>query len=159
LLAGATPPFPLDGAVPAARALAQACADDDPRAATRAAEALIGLGPGLTPAGDDYVGGAFFARALLGPAATRDASGWAAAAARVRTLAAERTHPISAALLADLLGGEGHAPLHDLGAALAAGAPLPTALAAARRLARLGHSSGWDMLAGFVGALLGAPGV
>jgi hypothetical protein len=155
LLAGAAPAFPLAGAVSAARALAEACAADDPSAAARAAEPLIGLGPGLTPAGDDYVGGAFFARVLLGAAGSRDVAGWTTAAARVRALAAERTHPISAALLSDLLAGEGHGPLHELAGALIGNASLATALAAARRLTALGHSSGWDMLAGFAGAIMG----
>lgn len=155
LLAGAAPTFPLAGAAPAARALAQACAADDPSAAARAAEPLIGLGPGLTPAGDDYVGGAFFARALLGAVGSQDVGGWAVAAADVRALAAERTHPISAALLSDLLAGEGHGPLHDLAAALMGDSPLATSLTAARRLTALGHSSGWDMLAGFAGAIIG----
>jgi hypothetical protein len=155
LLAGAVPTFPLAGAVPAARGLAQACTADNPCEAARAAGMLIGLGPGLTPAGDDYVGGAFFARALLGAAGTRDAGGWRAAAEHVRSRAAKLTHPISATLLSDLLAGEGHAPFHDLWAALVADAPLPTAVAAAGRLTALGHSSGWDMLAGFVGALVG----
>jgi hypothetical protein len=65
-----------------------------------------------------------------------------------------RTHPISAALLGDLAAGRSWAPLHELVAALAAGTPR-AAGAAARRLVALGHSSGWDMLAG-VGAGLGA---
>jgi hypothetical protein len=155
LLVGVAPIFPLAGAAPAAQALAQACAADDPSAAARAAEPLIGLGPGLTPAGDDYVGGAFFARALLGAAGSHDVARWTAAAASVRALAAERTHPISAALLSDLLAGEGHGPLHDLAVALLGDAPLARALAAARRLTALGHSSGWDMLAGFAGAIIG----
>ncbi len=156
LLAGGTPAFPLADAVDVAGALAEACATDDPPAALAAARTLIGLGPGLTPAGDDYVGAAFFARMLLGPGGTRHADGWADAAAGVRALAAERTHPISAALLADLTAGEGHAPLHDLAGALALEAPLPATLASARRLTRIGHSSGWDMLAGFIGAILGS---
>jgi Protein of unknown function (DUF2877) len=159
LLGGAKPTSLLAGAVPAARALAQACAGDDAPAAARAAEPLIGLGPGLTPSGDDYVGGAFFARALLGGAASRNAAGWIAAAARVRALAAERTHPISAALLSDLLAGEGHGPLHDLAVALIDDAPPAVARAAARRLTALGHSSGWDILAGFIGAIVGPAGV
>jgi Protein of unknown function (DUF2877) len=159
LLVGAKPAFLLAGAVPAARDLAQACAADDAPAAARAAEPLIGLGPGLTPAGDDYVGGAFFARALLGAAASQNAAGWMAAAGRVRALAAERTHPISAALLSDLLAGEGHGPLHDLAVALIDDAPRATSLAAARRLIALGHSSGWDMLAGFAGAIVGPAAV
>lgn len=155
LLAGAPPPVPLAPAADPAGALARACVTDDPWGAVAAAQPLIGLGPGLTPAGDDYVGAAFFTRALLGPGVTRDARGWADAATALRAWAAERTHPISAALLADLLAGEGHAPLHDLADALARGAPVAVTLAAARRLTRIGHSSGWDMLAGFIGAVLG----
>src|SRR6266404_2169866 len=67
----------------------------------------------------------------------------------VRAAAARLTHPIGAALLGDLLVGEGWAALHDLAAALARDDG-PAALEAARRLTRLGHSSGWDLLAGFV---------
>jgi hypothetical protein len=66
------------------------------------------------------------------------------------------THPISVALLSDMLHGLGYAPLHELASALAIGAPLPAALEAARRLTRIGHCSGWDMLAGFVAGILGA---
>jgi hypothetical protein len=156
LLAGRTPSFPLDRAVESARELARACANDDARAAAAAAEPLIGLGPGLTPAGDDYVGAAFFARALLHRAGAGEADGWDRARAYVSARARERTHPISATLLADLLAGQAHAPLHELACALAAAAPSATMLDAARRLTRIGHSSGWDMLAGFVGGVLGA---
>lgn len=155
LLAGATPPFPLDGAAPRADALRRACASDDPRAAVEAATALLGLGPGLTPSGDDYVGGAFFARAQLARLGACDGRAWAGAAAEVLTRAGARTHPISVALLGDMLEGHGHAPLHELGSALAEGADLDVARDAARRLARIGHSSGWDMLAGFVAGAVG----
>src|SRR5688572_4411843 len=67
LLAGAPLGFPLERATAPARTLAEACAADDAEAAVMAAVELVGLGPGLTPAGDDFVGGAFFARAQLGP--------------------------------------------------------------------------------------------
>jgi uncharacterized protein DUF2877 len=150
LLVGARPGFPLDAAEGRARALASACAADRPEEAAKAAWALLGLGPGLTPSGDDYVGGAFFARALLARAGAGTAARWCRAAEAVRAAAPRRTHPISAALLGDLLDGEGWAPLHDLASALAADAPEETAREAARRLTRLGHSSGWDLLAGFV---------
>src|SRR2546428_815414 len=66
--------FPLDAARARADALAHACAADDPARAADAARALLGLGPGLTPAGDDLVGGAFFARALLARAGACDAA-------------------------------------------------------------------------------------
>ena len=141
--------FPLDGAGARADTLARACAADDPARSAEAATALLGLGPGLTPAGDDFSGGAFFARALLARAGIVDAAAWQAGASAVRTAAARLTHPIGAALLGDLLAGEGWAPLHDLAAALARDDE-PAALDAAGRLTRLGHSSGWDLLAGFV---------
>jgi hypothetical protein len=154
LLAGEPPAFPLDGARGEAEALARACARDDPAAAAEAAVTLLGLGGGLTPSGDDYVGGALFARAWIGRARPDDAGAWRRAAERVVAAAATRTHPISAALLADLAAGASWAPLHELIDALAAGTP-DVAHAAARRVVALGHTSGWDMLAG-VGAGLGA---
>lgn len=158
-LVGEAPPFPLERATARLEALARACDGDDAEAATAAARALLGLGPGLTPAGDDLVGGAFFGRRLLGNAGSADEAAWRRAAADVRALAHGRTHPISAALLGDLLDGQGHAPLHDLAFALAVGAPLDDALAAAARLARVGHSSGWDILAGFIVGVLGTAAV
>lgn len=89
------------------------------------AAALIGLGPGLTPSGDDLVGGYLVARP--DPAL----SAWALECARTRT------SRISAAHLQAAAAGEGAAALHD---ALGGGRLEP--------LLALGHSSGWDMLAG-----------
>lgn len=156
LLAGRFPGFPLHDAHPRASALAQACQADDPEAAIEPAIALLGLGPGLTPSGDDFVGGAFFARAILGELDGHHAPGWPRAALRVLTAAGARTHPISGALLSDMLRGVGHAPLHTLMAVLATGAPLEAATAAARRVTRIGHSSGWDMLTGVLAGILGS---
>ena len=152
LLADTALTFPLDGAGDRAHALAHACARDDAAAAEAAALALLGLGGGLTPSGDDFVGGALFARHLLAGGGVADAYGWRRVAETVRAAAVARTHPISATLLADLSNGCGHAPLHDLVAALTANDE-PRARAAAHRLTRLGHSSGWDMLAGIAAGL------
>src|SRR6266850_312774 len=88
-----------------------------------------------------------------GLVAWRPADGPATADA-ARAAAARLTHPIGAALLGDLLVGEGWAALHDVAAALARDDE-PAALEAARRLTRLGHSSGWDLLAGFVAGARG----
>jgi uncharacterized protein DUF2877 len=147
LLSGARPAFPLQDGADAARALARACVADAPEDAGHAALGLLGLGLGLTPSGDDYVGAAFFAQALLAPSRA-GAARWHRAAALIAAAAVASTHPVSAALLGDLLEGYGHAPLHELAGALAAG-PMDLAVDSARRLVRLGHSSGWDMLAGF----------
>jgi Protein of unknown function (DUF2877) len=152
-LAGRTPGWPLDRAATAAGALARACARDDALAASGSAVALLGVGDGLTPSGDDFVGGVLFARRLLAEAGTADRGAWRRATLTILAVASSRTHPISAALLGDLAGGSGWEPLHDLVAALA-GVSADSALDAARRLVRLGHSSGWDLLAGF-GAGLG----
>ncbi len=143
LLAGGTPPFPLDLAVGRVRALAAAYRDDDPEAADRTSRALLGLGGGLTPSGDDLVGGALFGRRLV----AGDARPWRALGERLAAEVTRASHAISAALFADLVAGASFAPLHELADALAAGDD-GAARAAAGALAALGHSSGWDMLAG-----------
>jgi hypothetical protein len=152
LLVGRTPEWPLGTVAGAAEGLARACADDDATAATIASTALLGVGGGLTPSGDDFVGGALFARWLLALAGI-DRDGWRCATDTILRAACERTHPISAALLGDLAGGTSWAALHDLVAALPSDEE--GAVHSARRLVRLGHSSGWDLLAGF-GAGLGS---
>lgn len=150
LLAGATPAFPLDGGVPRVLALADAYARDDADAVERATLALAGFGTGLTPSGDDLAGGALFARRAIA-----DDARWAALAARLVPQVAARTHAISAALFADLARGASFAPLHECVAALTHDDPA-AALARARELARIGHSSGWDMLTGCCVGILGA---
>ena len=66
-LVGAPLVFPLEGARRArrARSRARARATMQPAATADTAATLLGLGDGLTPSGDDFVGAAFFARALL----------------------------------------------------------------------------------------------
>lgn len=137
---------------PHARKLAEACAASDAPAFAEAARPLLGLGSGLTPSGDDFVGGALFARRLM---AVGDATAWNAAVARIVADAAVLTHPISARLLGDLAAGEGWAPLHDLARGLARG-EVDAAIGAARHLTALGHSSGWDLLTGLLMGLLGS---
>jgi len=158
LCMGAVPVFPLDGSVLRARALAQMCVAADTEAGAEAAIALLGLGSGLTPSGDDFVGAALFARVLLARAGADDVVRWRAAAARVLAAAPALTHPISVVLLSDLLDGAAHAPLHDLAHALATQAPDGVVAEAAVRLVGIGHTSGWDMLAGFVAGAAGLPG-
>ena len=109
-----------------------------------AVHALLGLGPGLTPSGDDYLGGALVALRILGMDASADAL-WRS----VRRHAATRTHAISLAHLAAAAEGEAHEALHgcleELFKPRAArwDAPLD-------RLDKVGHCSGWDGLAGAV---------
>jgi len=106
------------------------------------AQALIGLGPGLTPSGDDYLGGVLIALQRLGREA--QARGlWRWLEPRLG-----RTSAISGAHLAAAAAGEGHEALHHcLQALLDPGADWPGVLA---QLDRVGHCSGWDSLAGVV---------
>jgi hypothetical protein len=151
-LFGQTPAFPLDRAVHLAEAFIRASAMDDEAAVIAAALPLIGLGPGLTPSGDDFVGGLIFARRHIRETNARH---WDGIAGTLKAEAARRTNRISAALFADLADGQSFALLHTLVEAMH-GNDGDVAFAAARRLVAIGHSSGWDMLAGLIAGLTGA---
>lgn len=144
LLAENSPGFPLDFSVPSVNALRQALERDDARAAFAPARSLLGFGAGLTPSGDDLVGGALFGRRFIAPQDRR----WTSLAAQLACEIRKRSHAISVALFADISAGCSFAPLHEMADALAADDSV-AALAGARKLAAIGHSSGWDMLAGF----------
>ena len=99
---------------------------------------LVGLGPGLTPSGDDYFGGVLVALHALRRASQAE-SLW-------RWLEPQlvgRTSAISAAHLAAAAAGQAHEALH----AVLAGAP------DLERLDAVGHCSGWDGLAGAMAVL------
>jgi len=101
---------------------------------------LIGLGPGLTPAGDDFVGGAMIALRNFGQGALADRiAAWALPLARSNTNRISRAHLECAA------AGEGHEALHDLLCTFDK--------KHLERLARIGHTSGLDAAAGALLAL------
>jgi hypothetical protein len=132
------PPSPLlDG--PWRPALGRAEAAVQRRDLSAAAAALGGLGPGLTPAGDDALAGILLAhRALAGA----DAEHHLLAVARSAV-----TTDLSAALLAWAARGQAVQPVHDLLGAIAGGDGR-AATAATHRIASLGASSGADLLLG-----------
>ncbi|MCX7962769.1 MAG: DUF2877 domain-containing protein [Burkholderiales bacterium] len=107
---------------------------------------VVGRGDGLTPAGDDLLGGALVALCALGERAlARRLARPVLAAARAGTSRISRAH------LACAAQGAGHEALHAaLAAILDGGRGLGRALAA---LARVGHTSGRDALAGALLAL------
>lgn len=116
----------------------------------RTAWTLAGLGPGLTPAGDDYLAGV-----LLGLRAIPSSLLWPLAAPAVLTAVPGRTSALSTALLAAAFRGEAARPWHELAGALAR-SDARRAMAAAARVRRLGHSSGRWTLAGFLDTVLDA---
>jgi Protein of unknown function (DUF2877) len=106
------------------------------------AQGLIGLGPGLTPSGDDYLGGVLIALHQFGRQ-SQARSLWRWLEPRL-----SQTSAISAAHLAAAAQGEGHEALHDcLHALCDVTADWATVLA---RLDEVGHCSGWDSLAGVI---------
>lgn len=104
-----------------------------------AAACLAGLGPGLTPAGDDALAGA-----VLG---MRAMAGTAAEARLEHLVTTLPTGAVSLAFLVWAARGQSLAPVHDLLAALVAGVQSGAA-AACRELASVGASSGADFALG-----------
>ena len=104
------------------------------------ARLLAGLGPGGTPAGDDFLVGVMAAIWLLGEAADAPA---------IAEIAAPRTSALSAAFLRAAGRGEFIALWHAILEALASG-DLGQVQEAAMRLESYGASSGADALDGFI---------
>lgn len=153
-LTGQPMAFPLNHAVARFDAIQSALQHRDARRFEAAAVRVLGLGHGLTPSGDDFVGGIFFAlrhlpKDALGEAWQRELP---AVALRIRNAAASATNVISAALLGDLMAGKSYSALHEMLAALESEIAIKIE-AAYVHIARLGATSGADMLAGVLLAL------
>lgn len=110
----------------------------------RAATLLVGLGPGLTPSGDDLLGGLFLTLTALGRTTLRDTL-WTALAPELDILTTGLSGAHIAAAAVGLAGERVHLALN----ALLSNEPaaLPAHIAALRAI---GHCSGSDTLAGIV---------
>ncbi len=108
------------------------------------AQRLIGLGPGLTPSGDDFLCGVMIVLRALRRFEVLDRISDA-----ILNQAQERTNKISRAHLECAAKGQGAGALHEMISVTDGkdGARLRSAL---HTLARIGHTSGWDSLAGVV---------
>lgn len=119
------------------------------REVSAAAVSLLGAGFGLTPSGDDFLGGLIgtLSRAGRPPPALDEVTAAIASAAPARTTA------ISATLLRDLLAGAASRHLARFWAQLFSPSADPQSLhAAAAGLLGHGATSGWDFLAGVAAA-------
>ena len=103
---------------------------------------LLGLGPGLTPSGDDVVAGLLIALHATGRNATA-----AALAGYVRRAPADATSALSRALLEAAIDGAPGETMHEVVSALLQGETTEL-VPLLDRLDAIGHTSGWDMLAG-----------
>jgi hypothetical protein len=134
--------------------LARSCLKQDLLGCAIGGRELAGLGPGLTPSGDDFLGALFFAARSLHHGYPEDFPWAEDAISELLDWAKTRTHPISHAIFRDLVFGHGPAALHDLFTGLLQEREACSILNAAIGLTRIGHSSGWDMLAGALTGLL-----
>ncbi len=109
---------------------------------------LVGLGPGLTPSGDDLLGGMLVAlRAMQNTASLFSVD---ALAGCVTKHAAAETTRISAEMLEQSARGYGSAAQHRLLRCLLGVDDSSDTVNAALDLIRTGHTSGWDALAGIL---------
>jgi hypothetical protein len=104
-----------------------------------AARVLAGLGPGLTPSGDDVLGGVLFARRAFG--------GPSEEARLTRVAEGIQTNAIARAFLRWAARGRERVPTPHITQAAVRG-DRPTARRAARALAAVGESSGVDFALG-----------
>jgi len=106
------------------------------------ARELVGLGSGLTPAGDDFLGGVMIGLHALGHAETGMRL-WH----EIQPGAGQATNAISRALLGAASEGLGSESLLAATAAILRGDG-PGIRACIPRISRIGHSSGWDTMTG-----------
>lgn len=127
--------------------LAESLASRNRRGLKVVTSSMAGLGPGLTPAGDDFLAGVLFGLALTQDQQTDSELG--EIASMLLETAAPRTGEISAAYLKAAYTGEVGERWHRLLAALAGGDPAAIE-ETAHALMQVGETSGADMLAGFI---------
>jgi hypothetical protein len=133
--------------------IAKACLMRNMSGLLKHANALVGLGGGLTPSGDDFLGGLLFCFNTL----QRLYPGFIFLDASEKALfldsAKHRTHLISFTLLKDLSNGQAVEPLHEWIHSILCDQP-PESIRPASRLTQMGHSTGWDLVTGALTGLL-----
>ncbi len=138
-------------AMPKLRMLALASWWQDIAGIENATHGLAGLGPGLTPSGDDALAGFTSIMVLLSPQLSADGASRIHIAATVAAAARPRTTALSAVLLAHAARGEVAEQLSTLLLALSLPAEASeVVLNAADRVLAFGANSGGDTLLGIL---------
>ena len=109
---------------------------------------LLGLGPGLTPSGDDLLGGMLIALRAMPDTSSQPSMDLFAEC--VTRHAAVKTTRISSAMLEQSAKGNGSAAQHLLLNCLLGVDTDSKITSADLNLIRIGHTSGWDTLAGIL---------
>jgi hypothetical protein len=138
-------------AMPKLRLLAQASWRQNIAGLEEATRGLAGLGPGLTPSGDDVLGGFAAIMALLSPQLSADSASRKHIASTIAAVAKPRTTTLSAVLLGYAARGEVAEQFGTLLLTLKLPAEATeTVLDAADRVLAFGASSGGDTLLGML---------
>lgn len=135
------------------REIESACQERDLARAVWSCYGLVGMGPGLTPAGDDFVGGLVFTLYCLHPLYP-DRVRWNPPLVRALIdYARASTNAVSYHLLRDYAAGQAAEPLHRLLADILSedgGSDLTDSV---RQVIGIGNTSGTELLAGALTAL------
>jgi hypothetical protein len=141
--------FPvLHMAWPSIREFIAAVSAQDYAGALNSASRLIGLGEGLTPSGDDFVGGMFFSFETLAKVFEQSSEFNRHDLESFLAYAKRSTNIISYTILADHVRGHGSEFLHQFLNALLCGESQDRLQDLLSRAVSLGNSTGWDILAG-----------
>jgi hypothetical protein len=134
--------------------IVQACLRRDFGLLLEHAASLVGLGSGLTPSGDDFLGGLFFAFEMLRRTypEIRELQSWNYSNFIIESRS--RTNQISFCLLKDHAAGYAMEPMHRFARALLEGRSLDQSLPLATELVAVGHSTGWDLLIGLLAGMM-----
>jgi hypothetical protein len=138
------------------RRIARACLARDFSRLLQESGALIGLGRGLTPSGDDFLGGLLYCIHAMQKLYPGSIGMNPIALASFIGSAGLRTNLISFTLLRDLAHGSAAEPFRELTCAVFSEEPPEKTRELAYRSTRIGHSTGWDLLAGLLTGLLAA---
>ncbi len=153
----------LKHARPVLNEIVLACLSSDFSRTLLLGEELIGLGEGLTPSGDDFIGGLLFSSLIIQKLyPQRDAEGHTQSQGfalpdveRFIENSRKRTNLISYTILKDLAAGHAPDTLHHFINALLSDGHLESAYEYGFELVQIGHSTGWDLLTGvWLGLLL-----
>ena len=130
--------------------MAYACLEHQSSRISKNMDALIGLGAGLTPSGDDFLGGLLFAIKNI-QTVYLDLNFDCAISIEPY---GSQTNLISFTLLRDLASGYAVAPLHTVINGLFSIENFEHIYPSVSQLTQIGHSTGWDMLTGLLVGLL-----
>jgi hypothetical protein len=135
--------------------IVQACIMNDFNQIFRFGKDLVGLGEGLTPSGDDLIGGILFANFMLQEIYTQYQGFNPSDMELFLDYSSKRTNVISYTMMKDLAEGNASSPLHGFINALLTDQNLENVQTFGLELVQIGHSTGWDLLTGvWIGMLL-----